>query len=373
MSDVVIVGGGVIGLSIAYELAKQDVDVTVLEQGAFGQEASWAGAGILPPGGINENNSPYENLRGESAGLWPSLSSELLEETGIDNGFRQCGGIEVRFDGSQQQLTDEVAEWVLSGAEAFELAPQELHRLEPAISHEAVAAYSLPGLGQVRNPRHVKALLAACALRGVRLISSRPVTGFTRRNGKILSVETPEGPISGGQFCVASGAWSRRVLASIGVKIAVEPVRGQIVLLQADLLPFRRVLQVGPRYLVPRPDGAILVGSTEEHAGFEKRNTAVAISDLINFAIEVVPALAEARFERAWAGLRPGSPDGLPYLGAVPETENLYVACGHFRSGLQLSPGTGLVMRQAILGQTPAVPLEAFSFDRGSSPAFAAH
>jgi glycine oxidase len=115
---------------------------------------------------------------------------------------------------------------------------------------------------------------------------------------------------------------------------------------------------------VPRPDGRVLAGSTEEHAGFEKRNTAGVVRELTEFAINLVPALADARFEQAWSGLRPGSADGLPYLGRVPETENLFVAAGHFRSGLQMSPGTALVMRQLMLDQPPAFPLEAFACER---------
>jgi glycine oxidase len=121
---------------------------------------------------------------------------------------------------------------------------------------------------------------------------------------------------------------------------------------------------LGKRYLVPRPDGRVLVGSTEEDVGFDKRTTAGAIRDLLDFAIAVVPALAAAPLERSWAGLRPGSPDGLPFLGPVPGVENLYVAAGHFRAGIQLSPGTALVMRDLILGRTPAVPVESFRLDR---------
>jgi glycine oxidase len=134
---------------------------------------------------------------------------------------------------------------------------------------------------------------------------------------------------------------------------------------------FRRVLCRGKRYLVPRADGRVLVGSTEEDAGFDRRTTAAAVAGLLQLAVELVPGLAAAHLERAWAGLRPGSPDGLPFLGAVPGTGNLFVAAGHFRSGIQLSPATGLVLKELIRGEKPTVPLEAFRLDRAISHAWA--
>jgi glycine oxidase len=364
-SDVLIIGGGVIGLSIAYELAGQGTAVTVLEQSQFGREASWAGAGILPPGNPEGAVTPEARLRGHSHVLWPRWSADLRETTGIDNGYRVSGGLEVvPHGGDISQLDDDLAFWRSEGLPVEKLSSEELRRREPALHPEIRAAYRLPGMAQVRNPRHLKALLAGCAARNVRLIAGQPVVGFERRGQRIAAVRTPAGAHAAGTFCVAGGAWSRQLLAAAGCEIAVEPVRGQIVLLSAQPLPFRHILNCGPRYLVPRPDGRILIGSTEEHAGFEKQNTAAAVSELIDFAVHVVPALAGARFEQAWSGLRPGSPDGLPYLGRVPGTENLYVAAGHFRSGLQMSPGTGLVMRQLILGQEPAFSLEGFGCER---------
>ena len=121
-------------------------------------------------------------------------------------------------------------------------------------------------------------------------------------------------------------------------------------------------------YVVPRPDGCILIGSTEEDAGFDKRTTAEAIRGLLGFAASLVPAFAEAHLARSWAGLRPGSPDGMPFLGRVPDVENLFVAAGHFRAGLQLSPITGLVMKELMLGQPTTVPLEAFRLERPPAP-----
>jgi glycine oxidase len=158
-------------------------------------------------------------------------------------------------------------------------------------------------------------------------------------------------------------------MQQLGWQPGVRPVRGQIALLNTGVPRLRPILLHGKRYLVPRPDGRVLVGSTEEDAGFNANPTSGAVAELLAFANALVPAWAQARLERCWAGLRPGSPDGLPYLGGVPGWDNLYLAAGHFRSGLQLSPGSGLVMKELLLGQTPSVPLEAFRLDRLSSPA----
>lgn len=367
MADVVIVGGGVIGLTMAWELAEQGVAVCLVEQGQLGQEASWAGAGILPPGNPQFAKTPEAHLRAASHVLWPGYSAKLKNETGIDIGFRHCGGIEVRRSVARDELHDEIAAWRNEGVAVEPLGSEDARRLEPNLHSETTAAYRLPELCQVRNPRHLKALVAICAQRGVELRTGTPVVGFARQGERVIAVRTPSGEIPAGQVVVAGGAWSRQLLAQVGCELPVEPVRGQIVLLAAQPLPFRHVIQHGPRYLVPRSDGRILIGATEEHVGFEKQNTAEAVGGLIRFATGLVPCLSAAKFERAWCGLRPGSRDGLPYLGAVPGMRNLFAAAGHFRAGLQLSPITGVLMRQHLLGQPTTIPLEPYACDRHRS------
>ena len=364
MPDVIVIGGGVIGLSAAYELAGQGVSVEILDQGPLGREASWAGAGILPPGNPAYHVSPEQRLRSLSHSLWRSFSEELQAGTGIDNGYRISGGIELRLGGSPDQLAEELAGWEAEGVQVAERTISALRNLEPAISSEAAAGYRLPDLAQVRNPRHLKALTAACAARGVQFSPGTPVLGFDRHHEKIVGVKTPAGIIHAGSFCLCAGAWSAGLADAIGFQLPIKPVRGQIVLLKSQPLPFSHILQVGARYLVPRPDGRVLVGSTEENAGFQKRNTTSAVSELIRFAVRLVPNLADAEVEKCWSGLRPGSPDGLPFLGRAAGAENLYIAAGHFRSGLQMSPGTGRLMREMILDQDLSVPLEGLECDR---------
>lgn len=357
MPDIVLIGGGVIGLSIACELATRGASVRVLDQGQLGQESSWAGAGMITPGNPTGAKSPDTRLRAESFVLWPDWAARLREESGIDTGFARCGGIELSPERSASEIAAVAAKFQSEGVRAELVGPRELQKLEPHLNPELGDAVHLPDYCQVRNPRLLKALLGACLARGVELSPGSQVVGFERDSQHVTSVRTPTETISAGQFVVCSGAWSQSVLAQVGGSIQVAPVRGQIVLLEALPLPTRRIIEVGSRYIVPRADGRLLIGSTEEHVGFEKRNTAEAIAELIRFGCELIPSLKSARLERCWSGLRPGSPSGLPYLGRVPSTDNLFVAAGHFRAGLMLSPITAVVMTQLLLGETPALDI----------------
>jgi glycine oxidase len=319
---------------------------------------------MLPPGNPECAPDGPAMLRAVSHRMWPKLSAQLRDETGIDNGFRQSGCIEVRLSGAADQLRDEMDIWRTEGVIVDELAPAAVAEIEPAVNRNVVAAYRLPEMAQVRNPRHLKALAAACASRGVEFVTGEPVIEFEQRENLATAVRTVRGVHRAAMFCIATGAWSRQLLARAGCDLPVEPVRGQIVLLSTPQRFLRNMVQTGSRYLVPRPDGRTLVGSTEEKVGFDKRTTAGGIGSLLALATELVPALGEATCERTWAGLRPGSVDGLPSLGRVPGSENVFVAAGHLRSGLQTSPATALVMRELMLGQKPSVPLDAFACDR---------
>jgi glycine oxidase len=358
--DVLILGGGVIGLSIAYYLAREKVRVEILDRGDFGQEASWAGAGIIPPGNTASARTPFDKLRAISSRLYPALSAELCQRTEIDNGYLRCGGLVV----PEEHEEDSDQEWRGEGIRCEELTGPELLRLEPNLGSGHQRALYLPDTAQLRNPRHVKALIAGCASYGVILRPGCPVVALERDGGRITAVTSTADRLSAGSFIIAAGAWSDALLGQVGWRPGIRPVRGQIALLNTPALLFQRVLMHGKRYLVPRPDGRVLIGATEEDVGFDKRTTAVAIRDLLDFGIGLVPRLADAPLERSWAGLRPGSPDGLPFLGPVPGVENLYVAAGHFRAGIQLAPGTALLMRELILGQALSLPLDSFRLDR---------
>jgi glycine oxidase len=361
--EVVIVGGGVIGLTTAYFLAREGLRVHLLDQGPLGKEASWAGAGILPPSNWSTARYPFDRLRALSGQLFPELSAELKEKSGIDNGYVRCGGFD--FLSLQGEAGDQ--EWCGEGIPCEKADEAEVARLEPALAPGLGAAILLPTLAQLRNPRHLQALRLVCERSGnVRFSEGVAAKGFTARGELLGSVTTSAGVVEADAFVVASGAWTDRLLAPLGVRLGIHPVRGQIALLNPGRVLFRRVLLWGSRYLVPRQDGRVLAGSTEEDAGFEKQTTADGVSGLLRLATDLVPALAKADVERCWAGLRPGSVDGLPFIGRMPEFSNLYVAAGHFRAGIQLSPGTALLLKELIVGQPLSMSLEAFRLERST-------
>ena len=362
--DVLILGGGVIGLTTAWFLAEAGVRVALADKDDFGRQASWAGAGILSPADLGRARTAHEQLHARSLAMYPDLSRTLREQTGIDNGYRVCGGLEL-FLSAEDESSDE---WRGEGVAVREMKGDELHRHYPYLARRLDRASFLPDMAQVRNPRHVKALQAACAARGVSMRPHCPVHRLIRNGERIDGVETEQGRLTARRYLIAAGAWTESLLEPFGFRPGIRPVRGQIALLNTGACDMRPVLLHGKRYLVPRGDGRVLIGSTEEDAGFEARTTAAAIADLLEFATSIVPELARAEVERCWAGLRPGSPDGKPFLGVVPGVDNLFVAAGHYRAGIQLSPATALVMKELLLDEKPTIPLEDFRLDRPPRP-----
>ncbi len=370
MTDVLIIGGGVIGLSLAYELAGTGAAVRVVERGLPGREASWAGAGILPPAQTTPTDDPYELLLRLSNERHIAWSAQLREETGVDNGLRRCGGVYLARDlrdGAQMRRSAE--RWRQQGIACHQLSVAELADREPSLAGGAASsaldsAFFLPDEMQLRNPRHLKALLAGCAQRGVTVDSGVSVDDFEVRHDRVERVYTSSGALTAEQICLTSGPWTTALLARLGIRVAAKPIRGQIVLLSASRPLLHSIINEGPRYLVPRPDGRILAGSTEEDVGFEKRTTAAGVCGLLQFALELAPGLAAAQFEQCWSGLRPCTFDRLPLLGRVPRCKNAFVATGHFRSGLQLSAGTAVVLARMLRGLEPEINLEPFDLAR---------
>ncbi|MEK6236250.1 MAG: FAD-dependent oxidoreductase, partial [Planctomycetales bacterium] len=315
----------------------------------------------------------------------------LQEETGVDTGFRRCGGIYLALDSHEaQELNQAVQNWRAEGIAAEELDANRLRELAPELLPEgnvvrldelaagsqpnqtsrpdqreqSAAAVYLPDEAQIRNPRHLKALEIACRRQGVAIESGVAAEDFEIQQGRLISVRANQGPLRAGRFVFASGAWSASLVRRLGGEIALRPVRGQIVLLSSSPPLLRQIVNRGPRYLVPREDGRLLIGSTEEDVGFNKQTTSGAVSDLLRLAHRLVPESRNAQVERAWAGLRPGTADRLPYLGRLPGLDNAFVATGHFRGGLTLSPGTARVMGQLLRDEPTEIDLSPFALDR---------
>ena len=350
--DVLIVGGGVIGLSCGVELARRGVSVRVLERDAVGARtgaASWAGAGMLPACSPDAARTPRDRLRAFSHELWDDWAASLEDAAGLRIGYERCGAVEV----SHPDFGGDPA--VAGGGGDATL---------PFLSRDAAVVAERPDCGQVRNPRLLRALRSAAAARGtveegaavarVRVVKGTAV-GVYRETGEAVPA---------GAVLVCGGAWTGGLLEAARRAVPVRPVRGQMALLDAGARPFRPVVECGARYLVPRDDGRVLVGATQEEAGFRAETTAAGVAGLLDFARALVPALADVRVERTWAGLRPGTPDGNPLLGAVPGVAGLFVAAGHFRDGLQQSPGTAAVLADLIEGKAPPIPLGGLTADR---------
>lgn len=370
LHDCLIVGGGVVGLSLAYELARRGLQVRLVDAGRLGAEASWAGAGILPPGPVEAARSSDEFLCGWSSALHRSWSAELRERTGIDNEYWPCGGLYVARDDLLALYMDGVAgECAATRVACEQVAPEAVGELEPALQAIAESgalkrAYFLPGEAQVRNPRHLAALAAACRLLNVEITEVCRVEGIDAAGGRVRSALTNRGPMGAETIVIAAGAWSGGLLGLFGLSVATRPVHGQMVLLRTQDMAPKCVVNEGKRYLVPRRDGRVLVGATEDDFGFTKRNTAAGVGGLLALASGLVPVLASAEVERSWAGLRPGTPDGRPILGRLPGFDNALVATGHLRAGLQLSTGTAVAMADLITGAEPAIDLATFSVER---------
>jgi glycine oxidase len=367
--DIAVVGGGVIGLSIAYILAREGLSLTVIDAGAMGRAASWAGAGMIAPFRRKVAGSAMTELRSWGAELYREWSPALLDETGIDNGFRVSGGLDVAADDADEaDLSTAAGRWRVEGVEAERLDPADFARVEPALNPALRRAYYLPDRAQIRNPRHLQALTASIERTESTLETEDEVLGFKLRRGRIEGLRTRTGQINCNQVILTAGAWSGGLLEGLGVSLATPPLKGQIVLFKSHGPLLSRIIEHGKHYLVPRDDGRVLAGATEEDAGFNTRSTPLAIRELIDEALLLCPALAEAEVERTWAGLRPGSIDTRPYIGRVPGFPNLIVATGHKRAGLQLAPSTAEVVADLVLDREPRIDLAAFAPARSAGP-----
>lgn len=348
-----MIGGGIIGLTAAVRLRQAGAAVAVYDRGDFGREASWAGAGIIPPGNPERAATPIDKLRAVGSRELPVFSDELRDRTGIDNGYRRNGGIEF--------LTAE-DEYAVGLWDAEGIAFETLNDRRVA----GTTAFFLPEMAQVRNPWHLRALISFAEQIGVELHSHVGIESWQIESGRVVGVRIANGTVAlAKQFLVAAGPWSERLLGSLNCRPGVHPIRGQILLLKTKAETLRPTLIAGKRYLVPRGDGRVLVGSTEEpEAGFAKQTTPTGLAELRDFANDLVPELSVAETEQSWAGLRPGSRDGLPYIGPVPGYENVFAAVGHSRAGVQLSLGTAQFVAELILDRPTCVPKSAFALDR---------
>lgn len=345
--ECIIVGGGVIGLLSARELARAGCRVHLVERGALGGEASWAGGGILSPIYPWRLPEPVTALAAWGQRHYPELARELAAETGIDPEWERSGLLVLDTDESGPAM-----EWAARHRIALEPIedPVRVAALEPAC-RPAGRALWLPEVAQIRNPRLIRALRADLERRGVRLYEQTAVTSLLRHGDRIEGVHAGRETLRADVVIVAAGAWSGRVLEELDIRIDVGPVRGQMLLYRAVPGAIRRILLAAGRYAIPRRDGLVLFGSTVEETGFEKETTPEAREELRRAAESLAPVLADCGIEQHWSGLRPGSADEIPYIGHVPGVQGLFLNAGHFRNGLLLAPASARLMADMVLGR----------------------
>lgn len=370
MHDIGIVGGGIIGLSLARELAGRGLRVRLLTREHGASTTSWAAAGIFPPAPLWHDCPPSDALTAWSDRLHREWSRELLEETGIDNGLLPCGGLHLaRSAEGMAALGEEHDRWRSRGAEAERLDRGALFDLEPALargrdSGAILGAMLLPGEMQIRPSRHLDALEASCRKRGV-TIEEADARGLVVEGRSLERVVTATGEVRAGTWILAAGAWTGGLLRTLGLELDTRPIRGQIVLMRLAAPPLGRIVNRGLEYVVPRPDGRLLVGSTIEDAGFAPVTTPGTVAALEGVAASLLGDLVQgATVERTWAGLRPGSIDGAPTIGRIPGLDNALVSAGHLRAGLHQSTGSAVMLADLLTGRPSHLDMAPFAPDR---------
>ncbi len=359
--DVVVVGGGVIGCSIAESLSVEGVRVRVLERGDVGAEASGAAAGMLAPIAEARGDDPLLRMGLESLERFPALCTRLEDEVGIDPELESSGELHLVTDAVAREALaarfDALPGGLRSGAQPVWRDREELSSDLVGYAPDVAGAFETSFAKHLRPPLLVRALESAARRKGVEIATGVSVHALCVSGDRVVGVETNTGRLEADAVVVAAGPWTPSLLERAvpdtirAGGVAIEPVRGQILSLAPPLPTMRKILWHDALYLVPKRDGHWVVGATEERVGFDRRVTADGVATLVGHAKRILPSLGEARFDRAWAGLRPVSADGVPWIGAFAERSGLFVAAGHGRNGILLSPLTAERVRDAVLGK----------------------
>lgn len=358
--DVAIAGGGLIGGSIALELARAGLRVGLFDRQKPGQEASWAGAGILSPAPESSAMIPLVPLGKASLSRYPKFVEMVEEISGQSAGYRPKGTLQALFTrNAREELSTIIALHHGLGLKAEPLSAQDARASEPSLNEDLEAAVLRPEEASVDNRALTRAVLEAGKRSGVEFFPERGAEAILRDGNRCGGLNLKREKIEAKWTVIAAGCFSADI-EGVAKYAPVRPAKGQMVALRADDLKIERVLWSENIYLVPRNDGRILAGATVEYTGFEKYLTAGGIEKILAASIELAPRLASARLEESWAGLRPDSPDHLPILGPT-DVEGLLIATGHFRSGILLTPITAQLVREWVTQQRVSMDWERFS------------
>jgi glycine oxidase len=363
--DVAVVGGGVIGCSVAHYTAQRGAAVALVEAEQIGTGASGQTVGLLAAQGGGHEPGPFLDLLLQSRGLYEPLSQELYELTGLDVEYIRAGTLQVATDAeSAEDLAEVHSRQRQQGLLVEWLEAREVRELEPNLATQVVAALYAPEDAQVNPPRLVLALALAASLRGTQIMEAARVTGFVAEKGKVTGVHTAQGTVSAGTVVLAGGVLSPLLLNEIGIRIPVFPIKGEIVTVNARPVPIKTSILSEGLYLVPKRDGRVVIGSTEAPHVHDRRPTLGGVASLSKTAVQLIPSLSHAPFLAAWGGLRPGTPDGRPILGPVGDWENLLITTGHYRNGVLLAPITGQIISALALGESPPIDVSPFTHNR---------
>jgi glycine oxidase len=361
--DVIVVGGGVVGLAVARELAGGGQRVIVVDRGIPGREASWAAAGMLAPQAEADRDDAFFALLCAARALYPTYVEILQEETGFTVGYRSEGMLFIALDAGEAAELEARADWQgRAGLTVDRLTAEEALALEPALTRELRGALLFPGDHQVDNRILTDALWAATRRLGVEVRSGAEVSGV-RVGAASARVELAGGErLEGESVVIAAGSWSG-LIAGLPRPLPVEPVHGQLVALEAEPAVLRHVIGAHAGYLVPRSDGRLIAGTTVSRSGFLSSPTAGGVQQVLAGAFRMAPALARLPIHSHWSGLRPGTPDGWPILGPDPSEPRVFYATGHYRNGILLAPITAKLVAAAVRGE--AAELDPFPFSIG--------
>jgi glycine oxidase len=362
-SDVILIGAGVIGLTTAHELLRHGASVTLLERNCCALESSWAGAGILSPLLPWDYPDPVTQLTQMSNQLYPRFIDRLREETGVDPEYRASGMLVLPGQSADQGMANDsrarlAASWCARNAFPLKRVPNAT-KIVPALAFDP-AAFWLPEVCQVRNPRLLRALRRSVEMNGGVIVEHSEVTCFKIERGSVQSVRIRDGrEFSAASYAVTAGAWSQELLGEYALNLDIWPVRGEILLFKARPGMFDAIVLQEPDnfYLIPRQDGHILAGSTVEFAGFDKRTTRGARNILLKKARHLVPELTDELVVQQWAGLRPGSSRNIPVIDAHPSVSNLFLSSGHYRYGVTMAPGSGQLLSNMILNKPQSIDM----------------
>lgn len=358
--DVAIAGGGLVGATIAFELARAGMNVALFDRQQPGEGSSWAAAGILSPAPENSGMIATVPLGRASLQLYPRFIETVEELSGQSAGYRTRGTLEALFSSdAQEKLNTIIALHHGLGLKAEPLSAEDARDMEPALSPDLEAAVFRPDEASVDNRALTKAVLIALERSGVKLFAGSQVQSIARNGPRCDGFVVKGEKVQARWSVIAAGSYSAEI-AGASQYAPVRPAKGQMIALRANGFSVQRVLWSDHVYLVPRNDGRILAGATVEYVGFDKKITAGGMQKIISGALELAPALADAQIEETWAGLRPDSPDHLPIIGPT-DLDGLLVATGHFRGGILLAPITAQLLREWITTQNVSVDWARFS------------